>query len=227
MKNRVNGIFRKVCNILEWIISAILVVVVVVMCVRFVFELGGMFDSAPVEFFETFVSDIMTLAVGVELIKMLSQHTPATVVEVLMFAIAREMVTHHDSAINTAIGVMSICVLFATRNKDGKTARIAGPINKEMAAAQGRNLVQQPLILYVGRISLSSLRCGQRSWQGQRRKCYATPRTQRRGWLPADTVQSGQRPERWQDRSSAYPPRWRSRGTWWNPASAACPRQNR
>ena len=114
MKNRVNGIFRKVCNILEWIISAILVVVVVVMCVMFVFELGGMFDSAPVEFFETFVSDIMTLAV-VELIKMLSQHTPATVVEVLMFAIAREMVTHHDSAINTAIGVMSICVLFATR----------------------------------------------------------------------------------------------------------------
>ncbi len=40
--------------------------------------------------FETFVSDIMTLAVGVELIKMLSQHTPATVVEVLMFAIARD-----------------------------------------------------------------------------------------------------------------------------------------
>ena len=108
MKNKVNGIFRKVCNILEWIISAILVVVVAVMCVRFVFDLGGMFDSAPVEFFETFVADIMTLAVGVELIKMLSQHTPATVVEVLMFAIAREMVTHHDSALNTALGVLSV-----------------------------------------------------------------------------------------------------------------------
>ena len=91
-------------------------VVVAVMCVRFVFDLGGMFDSAPVEFFETFVADIMTLAVGVELIKMLSQHTPATVVEVLMFAIAREMVTHHDSALNTALGVLSICVLFATRS---------------------------------------------------------------------------------------------------------------
>ena len=45
MKNKVNGIFRKVCNILEWIISAILVVVVAVMCVRFVFDLDGMFDS--------------------------------------------------------------------------------------------------------------------------------------------------------------------------------------
>lgn len=115
MKNKVNDIFKRVCNMLEWVISAILVVVVAVMCVRFVFELGGMFDSAPVDFFEEFVSDIMTLAVGVELIKMLSQHTPATVVEVLMFAIAREMVTHHDSAINTAIGVLSICALFATR----------------------------------------------------------------------------------------------------------------
>mgnify|MGYP006992965955 CR=1 FL=1 len=57
------------------------------------------------------MADIMTLAVGVELIKMLSQHTPATVVEVLMFAIAREMVTYHDSALNTAIGVLSICAL--------------------------------------------------------------------------------------------------------------------
>ena len=115
MKSKVNGIFRKVCNILEWIISAILVVVVVVMCVRFLLELGGMFDSPPLDFFEKFVADIMTLAVGVELIKMLSQHTPATVVEVLMFAIAREMVTYHDSALNTAIGVLSICALFATR----------------------------------------------------------------------------------------------------------------
>lgn len=109
----------------------------------------------------------------------------------------------------------------------GRASRTTHIINKAGAAAQGRNLVQQPLILYVRRISLSSLRCGQRSWQGQRRKCYATPRTQRRGWLPADTVQSGQQPERWQDRSSAYLPRWRLRGTWWNPASAACPRQNR
>lgn len=25
------------------------------------------------------------------------------------------MVTHHDSALNTALGVLSICVLFATR----------------------------------------------------------------------------------------------------------------
>ena len=51
MKSKVNGIFRKVCNILEWIISAILVVVVVVMCVRFLLELGGMFDSTPLDFF--------------------------------------------------------------------------------------------------------------------------------------------------------------------------------
>ncbi len=66
---------------------------------------------------------------------------------------------------------------------------------------------------FLWTISPSSLRCGQRSWQGQHRKCYATQRTQHRGWLPADTVQSGQRPEKWPDRSSAYRPRWKLHGT--------------
>ena len=66
---------------------------------------------------------------------------------------------------------------------------------------------------FLWTISPSSLQCGQRSWQGQHRKCYATQRTQHRGWLPADTVQSGQRPEKWPDRSSAYRPRWKLHGT--------------
>ena len=66
---------------------------------------------------------------------------------------------------------------------------------------------------FLWTISPSSLRCGRRSWQGGHRKCYATQRTQRRGWLPADTVQSGQRPEKWPDRSSAYRPRWKLHGT--------------
>ena len=67
---------------------------------------------------------------------------------------------------------------------------------------------------FLWTISPSSLQCGQRSWRGGHRKCYATQRTQHRGWLPADTVQSGQRPEKWPDRSSAYRPRWKLHGTW-------------
>ena len=80
---------------------------------------------------------------------------------------------------------------------------------------------------FLWTISPSSLRCGRRSWRGGHRKCYATQRTPHRGWLPADTVQNGQRPEMWPDRSSAYRPRWKLHGTWWSPASAACPRQSR
>ena len=101
-------------------------------------------------------------------------------------------------------GLLAFAQQPGKQTKTGKPRR-SRPINKEMAAAPGRNPVQQPFLLWY-KISPSSRRCGQRSWRGRRRKCYATPRTQRRGWLPADTVQSGQQPERWQDRSSAYRP---------------------
>ena len=42
-------------------------------------------------------------------------------------------------------------------------------------------------------ISPSSLQCGRRRLARRAPECYATQRTQHRGWLPADTVQSEQR----------------------------------
>ena len=44
----------------------------------------------------------------------------------------------------------------------GEGTRISHSINKEMAAAPGRNPVQQPFLLWY-KISPSSRRCGQRS----------------------------------------------------------------
>ena len=127
----------------------------------------------------------------------------------------RKAIMHHTQGV-WGSGVFAPG-MFAFAQQPGKQAktgkpRRSRPINKEMAAAPGRNPVQQPFLLWY-KISPSSLRCGQRSWRGRHRKCYATPRTQRRGWLPTDTVQSGQRPERWPDRSSAYRPRWKLHGT--------------
>ena len=51
----------------------------------------------------------------VELIKMLCMHSPGTVIEVLLFAIARQVVVSHSSVTQTLTGVFAIVVLFATR----------------------------------------------------------------------------------------------------------------
>ena len=46
---------------------------------------------------------------------MLCKHTPETVVEVLMFATARQMVVEHLLTWETLIGILGIGVLFAIR----------------------------------------------------------------------------------------------------------------
>lgn len=71
--------------------------------------------SMDTEFFSTFLSQALSLVVGVEFVKMLCQHSAQTVVEVLMFATARQMVVEHLGPAETLLGVLSIAVLFAIR----------------------------------------------------------------------------------------------------------------
>ena len=46
---------------------------------------------------------------------MLYLHTPMTVFEVLLFAIARQIIIDHSSPVNSLLGVIAIAILFATR----------------------------------------------------------------------------------------------------------------
>ena len=54
-------------------------------------------------------------ASGVEFIKMLCRHSVQNVVEVLLFATARQMVVEHLETWQTLIGVAAIAILFAIR----------------------------------------------------------------------------------------------------------------
>ena len=56
----------------------------------------------------------MTFAIGVEFVKMLCTHTPGTVIEVLLFAISRQMIVGHVSGFEVLAGVAAIAGLFAT-----------------------------------------------------------------------------------------------------------------
>ena len=57
----------------------------------------------------------ITLAIGAELIKMLSKHTPETVIEVLAFALARHLIVEHKNPLENLTTVLAIAVLFAVR----------------------------------------------------------------------------------------------------------------
>lgn len=101
---------------IEMFISFILTLVIVVLSARLLVDAMDMTFSAEGEdVFSYIIENAMSLVVGVELIKMLCKHTPGTVVEVLMFAIARQMIAAHASTMDTLIGVICIAILFATR----------------------------------------------------------------------------------------------------------------
>ncbi len=75
------------------------------------FALNDEMDSL----FQTFLGRTMALAIGVELIKMFSKPSLNTVIEVLLFALARQLVVEHPSTVDFFIGVVAVALLFAVR----------------------------------------------------------------------------------------------------------------
>ena len=80
------------------------------------FDLDGFFVSA------------MTVVVGVEFVKMLLLHSPRAVTDVLLFAIARQLVVSHTTSLETLLGVAAVALIFVikkflhTQEDDGSAA---------------------------------------------------------------------------------------------------------
>ncbi len=61
------------------------------------------------------LDDAIILAIGAELIKMLCKHTPETVIEVIAFALARQLIVGHAGSWENLITVVAIAILFGVR----------------------------------------------------------------------------------------------------------------
>lgn len=100
----------------ELFISLIVGLAILVFGVRLIFDVVDAslnFEAADalVKVFD----DAIILAIGAELIKMLCKHTPETVIEVLAFALARQLIVGHAAPWENLITVAAIAALFATR----------------------------------------------------------------------------------------------------------------
>lgn len=68
-----------------------------------------------------FLQDAFELIIGIEFIKMVAKHTPSSAVEVILYAVARQLINTHGSSIDSLLGVVSIAILFAIRKYLGET----------------------------------------------------------------------------------------------------------
>lgn len=116
MKDYLQSRFYGFSYYLEMFISLILTLVIIMLSGKLFLEIFDLnYVLSDTDSFQYFLASSMNLAVGVELIKMLCKHTPGTVVEVLLFAIARQIIIAHSSVYETLLGVVCIAILFATR----------------------------------------------------------------------------------------------------------------
>jgi hypothetical protein len=117
MKETKKSIFylESIAKTFEIIIALMLLVIVAIRVGEVVLSLFGFQLTILFLEFEKVLSIMLNLVIGVELTKMLIKHTPETVVDVLLFAIARQMVVYHERTLDLLIGVVAIAGLFAIK----------------------------------------------------------------------------------------------------------------
>ena len=103
---------QKIANGLEIALSIFVAVVLLLLIIRMVITLTPEAWAGEVGV-STVLVEALEIAIGVEFIKMLCLHTPGTVLEVLLFAIARHMIVKETTALETLLGIVSIAGLFA------------------------------------------------------------------------------------------------------------------
>lgn len=102
--------------LLEWFISLIVGIAIVVFAVDLIIDTAtSSVLSKGADSLVKILDDAIILAIGAEFIKMLCKHTPETVIEVLAFALARQLIVGHGKAWENLLMVLSIAVLFAIR----------------------------------------------------------------------------------------------------------------
>ena len=114
MKSKAVYTLLKTAWVLEMIIAAFILIVTVVQMLltgkdSLTSLLAGQFNL------DQFLAGAMNIIVGLEFMKMLILHTPRAVTDVLLFAIARQLVVSHSTPTDTLIGVSAVALIFVIK----------------------------------------------------------------------------------------------------------------
>lgn len=116
MRKRLQDKMFEITYLIELFISLLVGAAVIVLAVGVVIDMFNIsFVKNGVDSLVLILDKAITLAIGAELIKMLCKHTPETIIEVLAFALARQLIVGHAAPLENLITVIAIAVLFVVR----------------------------------------------------------------------------------------------------------------
>lgn len=112
----------KLSKVFELVLSIIILIIVFLGMMdlsRSVYQSYIVDFATPVEYSElnSFLAEGLLLVIGVELVVMLCLHVPGTLIEVLLFAIARKLILLPKTSgmIDLFLGILAIGIIFAIR----------------------------------------------------------------------------------------------------------------
>ena len=116
MRKKLQDKMFEASYLFELFISLIVGIAILTLATRMIIDtINVSIYSKGVNSLMTVLDDAITLAIGAELIKMLCKHTPETVIEVLAFALARQLIVGHAASWENLITVVAIALLFGIR----------------------------------------------------------------------------------------------------------------
>lgn len=103
-------------KILELIISFSIIIAIGISMVTLYDGIKVLFHN-PLEpnSFQRFLGIAFNILIGIEFLKMIFKSNLSTVVEVLLFAIARQLIVEHTNAYENLVGIITIAILFVIR----------------------------------------------------------------------------------------------------------------
>lgn len=116
MRKKLQDKMFEISYLIELFISAVVGIAVLILAARMIVDMVSTpVYTKGVDGLMSILDDAITLAIGAELIKMLCKHTPETIIEVLAFALARQLIIGHVAPWENLITVSAIAVLFGIR----------------------------------------------------------------------------------------------------------------
>ena len=118
-ERRVTQILRNqvaaLSSLLEVVLSILVLIGLLISTIPIANEMFSLVSQNSTEAFQTFLGHAFNLVIGIEFIKMLAKHSPGSALEVLLYAIARNMILGHGTAAENLLGVVAIGLIFVIR----------------------------------------------------------------------------------------------------------------
>lgn len=115
MEAKIRELMHRLANILENLVGFLMLGALFVALIGLVCMVSPIDLLGDPMVFSKYLSIASTIVIGVEFVKMLCTHTINSVIEIMLLAVARQMITEHTSPLENLFACISIAVLYLVR----------------------------------------------------------------------------------------------------------------